>query len=69
MKKGHDGREFVRSGFVARDFKPRREGARDDLFAAMPPLEAKKALVANVAGVFEKRDENRIRTMRNSCSL
>ena len=25
MKKGHDGREFVRSGFVARDFKPRRE--------------------------------------------
>ena len=40
---------------MARDFKPKREGPRDDLFAAMPPLEAKKALFAFVAGVREKR--------------
>ena len=40
---------------MARDFKSRREGPRDDLFAAMPPLEAKKALFAYVAGVREKR--------------
>ena len=41
---GDDGREFVRCRLVARDFKPRREGPRDDFFAAMPPLGAKKAL-------------------------
>ena len=46
---------FVRCRLVARDFKPKREGPRDDLFAAMPPLEAKKALFAFVAGVREKR--------------
>ena len=40
---------------VARDFKPKHEGPRDDLFAAMPPLEAKKALFAFVAGMREKR--------------
>ena len=39
----------------ARDFKPKHEGPRDDLFAAMPPLEAKKALFAFVAGMREKR--------------
>ena len=38
---------------VALDFKPKR--ARDDLFAAMPQLEAKKALFAFVAGMREKR--------------
>ena len=52
-----DGREFVRCRFVARDFKPRREGPRDDLFSAMPPLEAKKAFFAQIAGVREKRRE------------
>ena len=40
---------------MARDFEPKREGPRDDLFAVMPPLEAKKALFAFVAGVREKR--------------
>ena len=49
-----DGRAFVRCRLVARDFKPRRDGPRDDLFAAMPPLEAKQEL-AYVAGVCEKR--------------
>ena len=54
-KKDGTGKTFVRCSLVARDFKPKREGPRDDLFAAMPPLEAKKALSAFVAGVREKR--------------
>ena len=33
------------------------EGPRDGLFAAMPSLEAKKALFAFVAGVRDKRRE------------
>ena len=42
---------------VARDLQPRRECPRDDMFAAMPPLMAKRALFAYVAGVREKRRE------------
>ena len=57
VKKHDDGFEFVTCRLVARDFKPRREGPRDDLFAAMPPPEAKKALFTYVAGVREKRRE------------
>ena len=34
----------MRCRLVARDFKPKGEKDRGDLFAAMPPLEAKKAL-------------------------
>lgn len=34
----------VRSRWVAQDFKPKGDGNREDLFAAMPPLEAKKIL-------------------------
>ena len=34
----------VRCRLVARDFKPKGEKDRGDLFAAMPPLESKKAL-------------------------
>ena len=34
----------VRCRLVARDFKPRGEKDREDLFAAMPPLECKKIL-------------------------
>ena len=41
MKKDDDGK-IVRCRLVARDFKPRHEGPRDDLLAAMPPLEATK---------------------------
>ena len=40
---------------MARDFKPRHEGPRDDLCAAMHPLEAKKALCAEVAGTRTER--------------
>ena len=42
----------VRPG--ARGFKPKREGPKDDLFVAMPPPEAKKALFALVAWLFER---------------
>ena len=54
-KKDDNGKTFVRYRLVARDFKPKHEGPSDDLFAAMPPLEAKKALFAFVATVREKR--------------
>ena len=40
----------VRSRLVAKDFKPRSSvGDREDLFAAMPPLEAVKLLVTQGA--------------------
>ena len=48
-KKDDAEKTFVRCRFVARNIKPKREGPRDDMFAAMPPLEAKKALFAFVA--------------------
>ena len=47
----------MRCRLVARDFKPWREGPRDDVFAAMPPLESKKVLFICVAGVRKKRRE------------
>ena len=53
-KKDDDGNELVRSSLVARDVKPKREGPRDVLFPAMPPLEVKKALFAFVDGVRER---------------
>ena len=40
----------MRSRLVARDFKPEGERDRSDLFAAMPPLEAKKMLFRMAAG-------------------
>ena len=48
-KKDDNLKIFVRCRLVARDFKQMDEGPRDDLFAAMPPLEA------FVAGMREKR--------------
>jgi hypothetical protein len=36
--------EITRSRWVAQDFKKKGDNDREDLFAAMPPLEAKKAL-------------------------
>ena len=36
--------EGMRSRWVARDFKPKGDKDREDLFAAMPPLEAKRML-------------------------
>ena len=53
VQKDDGGREFARCRLVARVFKPRREGPRDDLFAAMPPLESEKALFAYITGASE----------------
>jgi hypothetical protein len=44
IDKGTLGSPDVRCRLVARDFKPRGERDREDLFAAMPPLEAKKLI-------------------------
>ena len=50
-KVGDDGKEFVRSRLVGRDFKAKGgQGGPAELFAAMPPLEAKKVLFRMAAG-------------------
>jgi len=59
-----DGEEFVRCRLVGRDFKPRCEAPRDDLFAAMPPLEAKKVLFAMVAGERGRRRRKKLKEMK-----
>jgi hypothetical protein len=40
INKGTEDQPDVRSRCVARDFKPKGDRDREDLFAAMPPLEA-----------------------------
>jgi hypothetical protein len=49
VNKGSTERPDVRCRLVARDFKPKGEAIRADLFAAMPPLEAKKLLFQKAA--------------------
>ena len=51
-KMNDDGEDFMRSRLLARDFRPRRgRPDRPDLFAVVPPLEAKKMLfIMTVAG-------------------
>ena len=44
INKGTEADPDVRSMLVARDFQPEGEEDREDLFAAMPSLEAKKIL-------------------------
>ena len=44
VDKGRDRRPDVRSRLVVRDFKVRGDGREFDVFAAMPPLEAKRLL-------------------------
>ena len=44
VNKGTDEAPDIRCRLVARDFKPKSEKDREDLFAAMPPLEAKRLL-------------------------
>ena len=51
MEENEDGTRFVRCRLVGRDFKVKHEVERDDLFAAMPPLEAKKTMFRMTAGV------------------
>ena len=49
VNKGSKEEPEVRSRLVARDFKPRGDKDREDLFAAMPPLEAKRLLFCQAA--------------------
>ena len=49
MNKGTDVAPDVRCRLVARDFKPKGEKSTWDIFAAMPPLEAKKILLRYAA--------------------
>lgn len=46
VNKGSVNEPDVRCRLLARDFKPKGEKDREDLFAAMPPLESKKILFA-----------------------
>ena len=44
VDKGREGRLEIRSRLVARDFKVKGDGREFEVFAAMPPLEAKRIL-------------------------
>ena len=50
----------MRCRLVARDFKPKGEKDREDLFAAMPPLEAKKLLFRKAATSRQRRKNGKI---------
>ena len=50
-KADENGGRFVRCRVVARDFKPKYEETPEDMFAAMPPLEAKKMMFRMTAWV------------------
>jgi hypothetical protein len=53
--------EEVRSRYVGRDFKPKGEGPRAEIFASMPPLEAKKIIFSRaVSQVGERRKKKLI---------
>ena len=51
-----EGEQMVRCRLVGRDFKPKGEKDREDLFAAMPPLEAKRLLFRMMAAEEENED-------------
>jgi hypothetical protein len=59
INKGTRENPDVRCRLVARDFKPKGEKDREDLFAAMPPLEAKKLLFRMAAACAGSRGERR----------
>ena len=53
----------VRSRWVARDFKPKGERDRSDLFAAMPPLEAKRMLFRRFAVINNLHGKRKMKLM------
>ena len=55
VKRDDAGKLVVRSRLVGRDFKVKGERDREDLFAAMPPLEAKKLLFRMAASMNKSR--------------
>jgi hypothetical protein len=56
VQKGED----VRSRYVGRDFKPKGEGPRAEIFASMPPLEAKKVLFSRAASQSGERRKKKL---------
>ena len=57
----------TRSRWVAQDFKKTGDGDREDLFAAMPPLDAKKALFRIGAPRMKGRMNRRNQPMKMMC--
>ena len=55
INKGTAENPDVRCRLVARDFKPKGEKDREDLFAAMPPLETKKLVFQKAVRENAKR--------------
>ena len=51
----------VRSRLVAQDVKPKGDGNREDLFAAMPPLEAKKILFQEASRAIREPKQSHTR--------
>ena len=49
-----------RSRYVGRDFKPKGEGPRAEIFASMPPLEAKKILFSRAASQAGERRKRKL---------
>jgi hypothetical protein len=60
VNKGTKDRPDVRCRLVARDFRVKGEGHRDDLFASMPPLEAKRLLFIEAAATWSSSDPTKI---------
>jgi hypothetical protein len=56
--------ELTRSRLVAQDFKKKGDNHREDLFAAMPPLEAKKALFRMAATRMKGNFTRKARKMK-----
>jgi hypothetical protein len=56
VNKGSKESPDIRCRLVARDFRVKGEGHRDDLFAAMPPLEAKRLLFLMAASTWGAPD-------------
>jgi hypothetical protein len=60
VNKGSSQNPDIRCRLVARDFKVKGEGSRDDLFASMPPLEAKRLLFKMAAATWGGSDPTKI---------
>ena len=54
----------IRCRLVARDFKPKGDNQRGDLFAAMPPLEAKKKLARIAVGQKKVLRQKKMQKMK-----
>ena len=58
-KKDDSGKMFVRCRLVARDFKPKHEGPRDDLFAARCHRWKRRRLYSRSLQGCARRDEHK----------